>query len=51
MDRAHKGVSGLRPQVYSMGLGSMFCVRPNFVALNSVIIFLTSTQLCMYLAA
>ena len=31
MDRAHKGVSGLGPQVYSMDLGSMFCVRPNFV--------------------
>ena len=35
MDRVHKGVNGLGPQVYSMELGSMFCVRPNFVALNS----------------
>ena len=35
MDRVHKGVSGLGPQVYSMDLGSMFCARPNFVAFNS----------------
>ena len=35
MDWVHKGVSGLGPQVYSMDSGSMFCVRPNFVALKS----------------
>ena len=34
MVRAHKGVSGLRAQVYSMDLGSMFCMHPNFVALK-----------------
>ena len=29
MDRVHEGVHGLGPQVWSMDLGSMFCIRPD----------------------
>ena len=31
MDRVHEGVHGPGPQGWSMDLGSMFCIRPEFL--------------------
>ena len=35
MDRIHEGIHGPDPQWWSMDLGSMFCIRPRKVELNS----------------